>query len=120
MDIFKVFQKWLRVKEVFISCRLNKWGRRFGFVRFFEMENVGHMGKELDQVYLGNIKLYVNIPRYRRAKHEVNIDRRREWRNTSWEESWKTRKQCVDVHVVNRKMRGKEVWVEKKGKKIFC
>jgi len=35
LDMHKVFQRWARVKEVFISRRLNKWGRRFGFVRFF-------------------------------------------------------------------------------------
>ena len=35
MDMLKIFQRWTRVKEVFISHRLNKWGRRFGFVRFF-------------------------------------------------------------------------------------
>jgi len=48
MDMHKVFQRWERVKEVFISRRLNKWGRRFGFVRFFEVGNVGNLEKELD------------------------------------------------------------------------
>jgi len=35
LDMIKIFQRWARVKEVFISHRLNKWGRRFKFVRFF-------------------------------------------------------------------------------------
>jgi len=66
----KVFQKWARVKEVFISRRLNKWGRRFGFVRFLEVKNVRRLEGELDQIYIGNRKLHVNIPKYWRAQSE--------------------------------------------------
>ena len=51
-DMFKVFQKWARVREVFISRRPNKWGRRFGFVRFLDVRNVGRLERELDQVYI--------------------------------------------------------------------
>jgi len=39
------------VKEVFISRRVNRWGRRFGFVRFFDVENVVRLEKELDRTY---------------------------------------------------------------------
>jgi len=38
-DMFRIFQTWARVKEVFISRRLNRWGRRFGFVRVFPISN---------------------------------------------------------------------------------
>ena len=65
--MLKIFQKWARVKEVFISKRLNRWGRRFGFVRLFDVENVFRLEKQLDQIYIGNMKLYVNIPKYRRG-----------------------------------------------------
>jgi len=61
LDMIKVFQRWARVKEVFISRRLNKWGRRFGFVRFFYVRNVGRLERELDQIYIGNMKLFVNF-----------------------------------------------------------
>jgi len=70
LDMHKVFQRWARVKEVFISRRLNKWEMRFGFVRFFEVGNVGRLEKELDQIYIGNLKLHVNVPRYRRNEVE--------------------------------------------------
>jgi len=33
--MFRIFQKWARVREVFISRRLNRWGRRFDFVKFY-------------------------------------------------------------------------------------
>jgi len=72
-DMLKIFQRWARVKEVFISRRLNKWGRRFGFVRLFDVKNVGKLKKELDQIYIGNRKLFVNILKYRR--HQVEPPR---------------------------------------------
>jgi len=67
-DMFKTFQRWARVKEVFISRRLNRWGRILGFVRFFEVRDVRRLEKELDQIYIGKMKLFVNIPKYRRAE----------------------------------------------------
>ena len=47
-DMVKVFQKWASVKDVFISRRLNKWGRKFGFVSFFGVKDEGRLERELD------------------------------------------------------------------------
>jgi len=77
MDMVKVFQKWARVKEVFISRRLNKWGRRFGFVRFLDVKNVVRLEGELDRIYIGNMKLCVNISKYRRHQSESKRVERR-------------------------------------------
>ena len=55
------------MKEVFISGRRNRWGRRFGFVRFFTVPKKLRLEKELDQIYIGNMKLYVNLSKYRRT-----------------------------------------------------
>ena len=51
---------------MFISGRRNRWGRTFGFVRFFTVPNELRLEKELDQIYNGNMKLFVNLPKYRR------------------------------------------------------
>jgi len=40
-DMWKIFQRWGKVKEVFIVRKLNRWGNRFGFVRFLDVKNVG-------------------------------------------------------------------------------
>ena len=61
------------MKEVFISRRLNRWGRRFGFVILFDVENEGRLEREL-----GNMKLHVNIPKYRRDVAEQKAGRHRE------------------------------------------
>ena len=47
-NILNIFHKWARLKQVFISRRLNRWERRFDFVNFFEVENVGRLEKELE------------------------------------------------------------------------
>jgi len=67
--MLKIFQRWARVKEVFISRRRNRWGRQFGFVRFFHVPNESKLEKELDQIFIGNMKLYVNLPKYRRSEY---------------------------------------------------
>ena len=76
-DMVNVFQKWARVKEVFISRKLNRWGRRFGFVSFYDIKNVARLERELDQIYIGNRKLHVNIPKYRRVQEGARKDERR-------------------------------------------
>jgi len=68
-EMLKLFQRWARVKEVFISRRLNRWGRRFGFVRFFYVENAVRLERDLDSLYIGNRKLNVNLPRYQRDRY---------------------------------------------------
>jgi len=62
----KIFQRWGRVDEVVISRKLNRWKNRFGFVRFCDIKNVYRLESELDSIHIGVMKLYVNIPRYRK------------------------------------------------------
>ena len=64
--MIRVFQKWTRLEEVFISCRPNRWGRRYGFVRFFDVVNLGRLQKKLDRIYIGNMKLQVDVLRFSR------------------------------------------------------
>jgi len=103
--MLKIFQRWARVNEVFISYRLNRWGRRFGFVRLFEVENMVRLEKELDRIDIGNMKLHVNIPKYKRDEVIKKDGVPREVKEV--------RKQQVVIPV---KMKSKEVWKEKKGK----
>ncbi|XP_068474614.1 uncharacterized protein [Phaseolus vulgaris] len=74
-EMFRIFRKWARVKEVFISRRPNRWGRRYGFVRFYPGPNEAKLEKQLDRIHIGNFKLYVNVPKYRRA--EIKVMKRR-------------------------------------------
>ena len=104
--MLKLFQRWARVKEVFISRRLNRWGRRFGFVRFFTVDNAVSLERDLDRYYIGNRKLYVNLPRYQRDGYE---------RKRVEPKEFKGLRSGGDVHP-NGQRKGKEVWREKSGK----
>jgi len=43
-DLWKIFRRWGRVSDVFISRRLNIKKQRFGFVRFLGVQNVYRPG----------------------------------------------------------------------------
>jgi len=62
----KIFERRGRVEEVFISGKLNRWGNRFGFVRFCDVKNISKLESELDAIRIGSMKLYANLPRYRK------------------------------------------------------
>ena len=92
-DMWKVFQRWGRVTEVFISRRLDKWGHRYGFVRFLEVKNEQNLQRELDSIRIGSTKLHVNKPRYER-------------------EDWKKTDKQTNNLVGNRAPRTRKVWRE--------
>lgn len=64
MDIYKVFKEYGNVDEVVVPSRRNKRGKKFGFVRFFEVMDEKNLAVKLDSIFLGNHKLFDNIPRF--------------------------------------------------------
>jgi len=111
-EMLKLFQKWVRVKEVFIFKRLNRWGRRFGFVRFFDVGNVVSLKKELDCCFIGNMKLHVNLPKYRSERIKSNGNG-----HVSVEKSKSGG--GIQYHNQNLQRKDKEVWREKGGKDVI-
>jgi len=72
-------------------------GTRFGFVTLFDVVNVGCFKKVLDQIYTGNMKLNINLLRYRRSveigpKMEERKYRRYEKGEKKQKEAWKEKK----------------------------
>jgi len=118
MGMLKIFQRWTRVKEVFISRRLNWWGRRFGFVRFFDVRKVGKLERELDQIYVGNTKLNVNIPKYHRQQGECYRVERKDARQLNTVRP-KYEKMKTDDTFGNSTKKGEEVWEEKRETKSY-
>ena len=120
VEMFRVFQKWARVKDVFISRRLNKWGRRFGFVRFYGVRDAGRLERELDQLYVGNKKLFVNIPKYQRKMEEQS---RLEGRLRTTPFRARRNEDSPDLKKVTAaggEQRRKDMWVEKKGNRSYA
>jgi len=52
-DMWRVFQRWGRVVDVFISRRMNNKNKRFGFVQFQDMIDVVELERKLDYVWIG-------------------------------------------------------------------
>ncbi|XP_068501687.1 uncharacterized protein [Phaseolus vulgaris] len=120
VDMFRVFRKWARVKDIFISRRLNKWGRRFGFVRFVEVRDAGPLERELDQLYVGNKKLFVNIPKYQRKMKEQSRTEGRLRRAPSRARRNEDSSTLKKVTVVGGEQRREDIWVEKKGNRSYA
>ena len=81
-------------------------GRRFGFVRFFNVDNAVSLERDLDRCYISNRKLYVNLPSYKREGYERKGVEPKEFEGLS---------SGGNGHP-NGQRKGKEVWREKRGK----
>jgi len=54
------------VREIFISPKRNRYGKRYGVVRFKGVQDAHHVEKKLDSMVFGGLKMYVNTPKFGR------------------------------------------------------
>ena len=68
-DLWRIFQKWGKVWEVFIPRTKNKLGHRFGFVRFKGVMDEQRLERQLDNnIFIDGVKVFVNRPKFERGK----------------------------------------------------
>ncbi|XP_058746360.1 uncharacterized protein LOC131619263 [Vicia villosa] len=67
-EFFELFGCIGEVVEVSISPRRNKFGKKFGFARFVEVEDARLLVVKLDNVIVKGKKIHANIPRFDRIK----------------------------------------------------
>jgi RNA recognition motif-containing protein len=65
-DLWKLFLKFGKVGEVYVPKKLDKRGRRFGFVKFKDVGDVEVLSEKLRDVWIGSFKLWVNRSRFGR------------------------------------------------------
>ncbi|CAL0324585.1 unnamed protein product [Lupinus luteus] len=53
-DLWKLFQKEGRVRDVFIPLKRNSFGKRFAFIRFDKVLNEWEFAQRLDNLRIGN------------------------------------------------------------------
>ncbi|MCI14413.1 endonuclease/exonuclease/phosphatase family protein, partial [Trifolium medium] len=70
-DLWELFLQYGKVGEVYIPKKLDKRGRRFGFVKFKEVKEVEMLSESLRDVWLGSFKLRVNLSRFGRSESKV-------------------------------------------------
>ncbi|KAK2430143.1 hypothetical protein P8452_43597 [Trifolium repens] len=66
-DLWKIFQGFGKVGEVYIPKKKDKKGKRFGFVKFKEVDDVEALSESLKEVWMGSFKLWVNLSRFKRS-----------------------------------------------------
>jgi hypothetical protein len=71
-DLWKLFAKFGSVCDVFIPKKVDKWGRRFGFVKFKEVKEfeVELLSKKLEDVWWDKFKLKINRARFGKGEEK--------------------------------------------------
>ncbi|XP_058783228.1 uncharacterized protein LOC131657894 [Vicia villosa] len=67
-DLYFEFKELGDIEEVVIPPRKDRFGRRFGFVRFLNVKDEELMATKLDNMILEGRKLFANLPRFSRPK----------------------------------------------------
>ncbi|GKV48453.1 hypothetical protein SLEP1_g55266 [Rubroshorea leprosula] len=68
-DMWRTFLKYGRVYAIYSPKRRSRNGGRFGFVRFLDVKNRKELERKLDNIWIGDCKLWVNAPRYEDNQH---------------------------------------------------
>ncbi|GAB4831246.1 hypothetical protein Ancab_005259 [Ancistrocladus abbreviatus] len=61
MSMWKVFWRHGRVIDIFCPSKADRSGKRFGFVRYIEVNNIIELVQSLDGVWIGSFKLQVRV-----------------------------------------------------------
>jgi RNA recognition motif-containing protein len=63
-NLWETFARFGRVGDVYIPNKVDKWGRRFGFVKFMEVRDEEALNRRLQEVWFNTFKLRVNRSRF--------------------------------------------------------
>ncbi|GKV29210.1 hypothetical protein SLEP1_g38156 [Rubroshorea leprosula] len=69
-DMWRIFLKFGRVFDIYCPNRRSRNGGRFGFVRFLDVKDKRDLERQLDQIWVGDRKLWVNYPRYESSQNQ--------------------------------------------------
>ncbi|XP_058775601.1 uncharacterized protein LOC131649870 [Vicia villosa] len=99
-EIFGLFGCIGEIVEVVIPPKRNKLGKRFGFARFKDVEDVRRLAVKLDNVFIDGTKIHANPPRFERNNNgEVDLGREKG-------------KDNVQAHLQRRNIRGENSFVD--------
>jgi hypothetical protein len=80
VDLWPRFAKFGRVGEVFIPAKVDKQGKRFGFVKFRDVHDDRDLLRRISNIWIDSFKLRINLSKFSRRVDGSNKDedRRRE------------------------------------------
>ncbi|GLU09054.1 hypothetical protein SLE2022_259320 [Rubroshorea leprosula] len=76
--MWRTFLKFGRVYDIYNPNRKSRNEARFGFVRFLNVQDKRELERQLDQIWIGDWKLWVNSPRYDDVKKEEKKEGKRQ------------------------------------------
>ncbi|GKA66196.1 RNA-directed DNA polymerase, eukaryota, reverse transcriptase zinc-binding domain protein [Tanacetum coccineum] len=65
-DLWQTCNEHGTVADVYITRKLSKIGRRFAFVRFLKVKNIGSLVDDLNKIWIGSYHLFVAMARFDR------------------------------------------------------
>jgi hypothetical protein len=76
VELWSLFAKHGRVGEVYMPKKRDKWGNRFGFVKFKDVKNVEALSNRLEDVWVGTFKIRINLSRFGRKSSKTTSNGR--------------------------------------------
>nr|GEU41417.1 RNA-directed DNA polymerase, eukaryota, nucleotide-binding alpha-beta plait domain protein [Tanacetum cinerariifolium] len=71
-DLWKLYQSYRTVVDVYIPNRRSKARKRFAFVRFIKVDNVDRLVGNLCTLWIGRMHLHANVVRFECTHSQVH------------------------------------------------
>ncbi|KAF1893040.1 hypothetical protein Lal_00024162 [Lupinus albus] len=72
-EMWEIFNKWGKCVDVVIPSRKDKYGKKFGFARFLNVQDIKSMVEKLDRIRIGSYKIWVYIPKFDRGQGSKQV-----------------------------------------------
>ncbi|GLU14523.1 hypothetical protein SLE2022_310850 [Rubroshorea leprosula] len=72
----KEFKKYGRVIQIYVANKKDKWGRKFGFVRYLEIKIPREMELNLSKIKVGELRIQANLAMYNEENGAIGRSRR--------------------------------------------
>nr|GEV56904.1 uncharacterized mitochondrial protein AtMg00810-like [Tanacetum cinerariifolium] len=72
-DLWKLCEGYGKVVDVYIPNRKSKADKRFAFIRFIRVENIGRLVGNLCTIWIGRLHIHANVVRYERLRKPSNL-----------------------------------------------
>jgi RNA recognition motif-containing protein len=69
-ELWSKFSRYARVAEVYIPNKLDKQGRRFGFVKFRDVIDAVELLRKISNIWMGSFKIRVNLSKFHKNSEQ--------------------------------------------------
>ncbi|GKE09530.1 nucleotide-binding alpha-beta plait domain-containing protein [Tanacetum coccineum] len=75
--LWDLFRMYSYVLDVYLAARRTKMGTRFGFARFFNVNDIASLEKKLKGITIGGVKIVINIAKYDKQGKKVSLNEKK-------------------------------------------